>query len=191
MIGIDIDHRLAVLAAEHAGNLGALHHRDLVADLELRQVVKLRLVQSLALHGDQADRQTGGVELQHHRRQRAGRQALQVGQRQIGELGDVGVGVGARLEIDLDDADAEQRARLHVIDAAGQREEALQRIGDIGLDIFRRHAGVERRDHHLGQIDGREQIHRHARQAGDADHGQRQADDDDEVRIANGEAWHQ
>ena len=173
-----------------AGNLGALHHRDLVADLELGQIVKLRFVEALALHRDQADRQAGGVELQHHRRQRARRQALQIGQRQVGELRDIRIGVGSRLEEDLDDADAQQRARLHVVDAAGQREEALQRIGDVGLDVLGRHAGVERGDHDLRQIDGRKQIHRHARHAGDPDHRQRQADDDDEVRIANRKAWH-
>ena len=80
-------------------DLRALHHRDLIANRELREIVKLRFVEALALHRDQADRQAGGVELQHHRRKRSGRQALQIGQREIGKLGDVGVGVGARLEI--------------------------------------------------------------------------------------------
>ena len=116
LVGIDIDHRLAVLAAEHGGDFGAFHHRDLVADLELGQIVKLSFVQTFALHRDQTNRQAGGVELQHQRRQRAGRQALQVGQGQIGQLRHVGIGVGAGLEIYLDDADAQQRAGLHVID---------------------------------------------------------------------------
>ncbi len=86
LVGIHIDHGLAVLAAEDGGDFGALHHRDLIADLELGEIVKLRFVQALALHRDQADRQAGGIELQHHRRQRAGRQAFQIGQRQIREL---------------------------------------------------------------------------------------------------------
>ena len=77
--------------------------------------------------------------------------------------GDIGIGVGSGLEVNLDNADAEQGAGFHVVDAAGQGEEALQRIGDIGFDILRRHAGVERGDHDLGQIDRREQIDRHAR----------------------------
>ena len=49
---------------------------------------------------------------------------------------------------------------------------------------------IERRHHDFRQIDRREQIHRHPREAGDADDRQRQADDDDEVRIANGKAGH-
>ena len=49
LIWIDIDHRLAVLAAEYARDFGAFHHRDLVADLELRQIVELSFVEPLAL----------------------------------------------------------------------------------------------------------------------------------------------
>ena len=48
-VGIDVDHRLAVLAAEHRRNFGAFHHRDLIANLELRQIVKLRFGESLAV----------------------------------------------------------------------------------------------------------------------------------------------
>ena len=36
----------------------------------------------------------------------------------------------------------------------------------------------------------REKIHRHAHDAGDADHADHQADDDDQVRILDGEAGH-
>jgi hypothetical protein len=72
-----------------------------------------------------------------------------------------------------------------VIDAGGEGEEAFERIGNIKLDILGRHAGIKRRHHRLGQIDRRKQIDRHARHAGDTDHQQREADDDDEVRIAN------
>ena len=59
---------------------------NLVADLELGQVVQLGFGESFALHGQQAHRQAGGVELQHHRRQGSRRQSLQVGQRQVGNL---------------------------------------------------------------------------------------------------------
>ena len=99
--------------------------------------MKLSFGEPCALERDQADRQAGGIELQHDRRQRAGRQAAQIGQRQIGKFGHIGVGVGAGLEIDSDDAHARQRARFHVIDAGGEREEALETVGDIGLDILR------------------------------------------------------
>ena len=47
--GIDVDHRLPVLAAEHRGNFSAVDDRNLIADLELRQIVKLGFGQALAL----------------------------------------------------------------------------------------------------------------------------------------------
>ena len=151
-------------------------------------IVELGFVESLALQGNQAHRQAGSVELEHHRRQGSRRQPLQVRQREVGNLGYVGVGVGAGLKVDLDDADAQQRTRFQVVDAARQREKAFQGIGDIGLDVLRRHAGVERRHHDLRQVDRGEKIHRHARQAGDSDHQEGQADHDDEVWISNGES---
>ena len=77
-----------------------------------------------------------------------------------------------------------------MIDAAGLGEKALQWIGDIHFDVLRRHAGVESRHHHFRQVDGRKQIHRHAEKSVDADDGQRQADDHDEIGIANGKTWH-
>ena len=83
LVGIDVDHRLPVLAAEHGRDFRALHHRDLIADLELGEIVKLGFVQPFAFHGDQAHRKAGGIELQHQRRQGSGRQTLQIGQREI------------------------------------------------------------------------------------------------------------
>ena len=47
LVGIDVDHRLPVLAAEHRRDFGAFHYRDLIAYLKLREIVKLRLVQAL------------------------------------------------------------------------------------------------------------------------------------------------
>ena len=93
---------------------------------ELPDVAQLRLGQAFAFERDEAHRQARRVELLHDRRQRARRQAPQVGHREVGDLVDVGVGVGARLEEHLDDAHAGQRPRLHVIDAAAEREEPLE-----------------------------------------------------------------
>ncbi len=165
---IHVDHELAVLAAERRRHRRAGHARDLVANLVLQVVVKLRLVQPLPLHGQQAHRQARSVHLQHHGGQRALRQAPQVGHGQIGNLRHIGIGVGARLEIDLDQAHAGQRARFHVVDAAGQREEALERVGDVRFDLLRRHAAVERGHQHHGNVDRRKHVHRHLNHAGDA-----------------------
>ena len=72
-----------------------------------------------------------------------------------------------------------------MIDAAGQGEEAFQRVGDVDFDVLGRHAGIKRGHHHFRQIDGREKVHRHARQAGHPNDQEHQADHDDEVRIAD------
>ena len=101
--------------------------------------------------------------MQHHRRQRARRQAPQLRHGQVGDGGDRGVGIGAGLEIDLDQAHAGQRSRLDVVDAAAQREEPLEGIRDVGFNLLRRHAVVKRRHHDNGNLDLGKQIDRHAR----------------------------
>ena len=72
------------------------------------------------------------------------------------------VGVGAGLEVDLDEAHAGQRARFAVIHVGGQREEALEGVGDVGFNLLRRHAVVERGHHHHRHVDVGKQIHGHA-----------------------------
>ena len=41
-----------------------------------------------------------------------------------------------------------------------------------------------------GNVDRREQVHRHAHQAGHPHHAHDEADDDDQIGIANGKARH-
>ena len=118
------------------------------------------------------------------------RQSPQVRHGQIGNLRDVGVGVGAGLEIDLDQAHAGQRTRFHVIDAAGQGEEALERVGDIRFDLLRGHAAVERGHQHDGNIDRRKHVHRHLHDAGDAQHADEETKHDDQVGMSDGKGWH-
>ena len=60
LVRIGVDHDLAVSAAERLRHAGARHAGDLVANLELRQVAKLRLVQ--ALRPLNVTRQTGRLE---------------------------------------------------------------------------------------------------------------------------------
>ncbi len=187
---IDVDLDLAVLAAEGLRDRSAGHVGDLVAHLELADVVELRLVEAFAFQGDQADRQTGRVELQDDRRQRSRRQAAQLRHGKIRDRGHRGIGVGARLEVDADQAHARQRARFDVVDAAAQREEALEGIGDVGFDLFRRHAVVERGDHNDRNVDVGKKIDRHARDGRHADHRDDQANHDDEEGIANRETGH-
>ena len=152
--------------------------------------MELGLSKPLSFQSHQADGKAGGIEFQHHRRQGSWGQSLQIGQSQIRKFSDVGIRAGPGLEINPDDAHAQQRARLHVINTAGQGEETLQRVGDVSFDVLRGHAGIERGHHHFGQIDRGEQIHRHASQAGHADDHQRETDHDNEIRVAYGKARH-
>src|SRR5579872_3150175 len=84
LVGIDIDHRLPILAAERRRNFRTLDHGDLVANAKLRQIVKLGFVETLALDGDKAHGKTRRIELQHNGRQSAGRKTLQIGECEIG-----------------------------------------------------------------------------------------------------------
>ena len=118
-IRIDVNHDLSILASKRRRNLRSLDDRDLVANRELADVVKLRLIEPFSFQRDQADRQTRSIELQHHGRQRSRRQPLQIRQRQVRQLGHVRVSIRSRLKVDLNDADTQQRARFHVINAAG------------------------------------------------------------------------
>ena len=71
-----------------------------------------------------------------------------------------------------------------------QREEAFEPAGDIGLDLLRRHAGIERRHHDHRNVDRREHVHRHPDQTRHAHHRNEQADNHDEIWIAYGKARH-
>src|SRR6202022_375970 len=102
------------------------HPRQLIADVELSEVSKLGLVESLALERDQTHRKTRGIELLYDWRQSAGRQAPQIRHRQVGNLIHIRIGAGPGLEEDLDDADPGQRPRLHMIDARAEGEKPLE-----------------------------------------------------------------
>ena len=94
------------------------------------------------------------------------------------------------LKINLDEADAGHRARFHVVNAAAQCEKALEGVGNVGFDLFGRHAVVESSDEHDGNVDRRKHIHGHLRQAGNAEDANEKTNHDDEVRMAYGKCRH-
>src|SRR5262249_10224920 len=100
-------------------------------------------------------------------------------------------GARARLEEDLDDAHAGQRPGLHMVDAGAEREEPLEPPRDVVLDLLGRHAVVEGCHHDLRDVDRRKEIDRHARAARHAHDGDDRTDNEDEMRIADGESSHQ
>src|SRR5215467_14064282 len=72
LVGIYIDHDLAVFPAKGRRNLGSLYDGNLIADSELSNIMKLSLVQTLTLKRHQTNWETGGIELQHNRGKGAG-----------------------------------------------------------------------------------------------------------------------
>ena len=190
LVGIGVDHDLPVAPAEGWRHRGARHAGNLVAHVELRQVAQFRLIESPPVHGHQADRQAGGVELQHHGRQRSRRQAPQLRHGQVRDGSHGRIGIGAGLEVHLDHAYARQRARFDMLDPAPQREEALEAARDVGFNLLGRHARVERCHRHHRDVHGGKHVHRHAHQADSPYHRNRQTGHQDEVRVVNGKARH-
>ena len=181
---------LAIGASIGLRNRGALHVGDLIAHLELRQVFEAGFVQAFALERHQTDRLRGSGHAQHHGRQRAGGQTAQVGHRKVGDVAQRRIGIGAWLEVDLDEAHAGERARFAVVHVGGQREEALEGVGDIGFDLLRRHTVIERSHDDHRHIDRWEKVHWHVRHGHCSDEHHYQAEHEDEKGITQGEAWH-
>src|ERR1035438_9559636 len=188
--GIDVKLDLAILAAIGLWYRCARHVGNLVANVELSLVVQIGLVKPLPLQGHKTNRQAGGVEFQHHRRQRSLRQTSQVGHGQVGNFTGGGIRVGARLEVHLDQAHTGQGARFDVIDIASQGEEALKGVGDVGLDRLRGHAAVESGHHHDRNVNGREKIDWHASDRGHANHDDGEAQHKNEEGILDRETRH-
>jgi len=155
------------------------------------QILKIGFVQALAFEGDQADGQAGGVKLQHHRRQRAGRKTAEIRHCEIGNRAEVGVGVCTWLKIDFDEAYAGKRTGFDVIHATGQGEKLFERVGDVRFNLLRRHAGIKCGDDHDGNVDRRKKINRHTNEGHGADNGHDQAGNNNEKWIFNREAGHQ
>ena len=187
---IDVDLNLAVGAAIGLRHRRSLHVGDLVAHLELRQILEPGFVQALALERDQADGLRGSGHAQHNGRQRARRQAAQIGHGEVGNVAQRRIGIGAGFEVDLDQAHAGERARLAVIHIGGQRKEALEGVGDVGFDLLRRHAVIERSHHHHRHIDVGKQVHRHAHHGHRSNQRHHQAQHEDEKGKTQGKLWH-
>ena len=153
---IHINHDLTVAATERLRHGGAGDVGDLVAHVILAEVAQLGFVQTFAFQSDQTDGQARRVELQNHRRQRAGRQLAQIRHREIRNAGHGGISVEARLEINFDQTHARQRTRFDVIHAAGQGEKTLEATRDVSLNLLRRHAVEKRGDDHDGNFNRRE-----------------------------------
>jgi hypothetical protein len=77
-----------------------------------------------------------------------------------------------------------------MVDVASESKEALEGIGDVGLDLLRGHAAVERSHHDHGDLDLREQVDRHADHVGESDNHDPQTQHEDEKWILDCETRH-
>ena len=87
LVGVNVEHDLPPSSAKRLRNGSARHAGELVANEVLREILQSGFTQPVAFQRDQADRQTGGIELQHDRRQCSRRQIPHVGHRQVGDRG--------------------------------------------------------------------------------------------------------
>src|ERR1019366_9424738 len=131
-----------------------------------------------------------GIELEHHGWQSTWRQTPQIGHRKVRDIAKSGIGIAPRLEVNLDQAYARQRAGLDMVDVAAEGKKALERVGNVGLDLLRRHPRIEGRNHHYRNLDLREQIHRHPNHGGHTDHGDHQTKHDHEEWVVQSESRH-
>ena len=70
--------------------------------------------------------------------------------------------------------DAFRRDRAQLVDAADGVDRLLDLVGDLGLDLLRRGAGLDGRDDDRREVDLREAIDAELREGERADDGQRQ-----------------
>src|ERR1700678_774537 len=77
-----------------------------------------------------------------------------------------------------------------MIDTASEREEPLECVGDVSLDLLWWHAVIESCHQHDGNVDWGEHVHGHLSQAGNAQHANEKTNDDDEIWMTDRECWH-
>ena len=103
---IDVDHDLAVLAAERRRYRSPRGRGNLVSNSELAEIAELSFGQALTLQSNQANRQAGRVKFHNDGRERSGRQSPKVRHCQVRNLVHIRIGARSRLKVDLNDAGA-------------------------------------------------------------------------------------
>ena len=164
---------------------------EAVAEVEVGDVVQLRLVIDGRGDRQQAHRDRPcRVERHHHRRDRPRRKVEQVRHRVGGDLGHRRVGVDVIAEEVLDDAHPEHRLAFLTRDAVALPGPALEAGHDVPLHHDGGHPRVERDDLHGRSREDRKQVHGDPEQARDADHQDRQDADHDGIGVVEGALDH-
>src|ERR1700758_879699 len=77
-----------------------------------------------------------------------------------------------------------------MVDSTAQCEEPFEGVGDIRLNLFWRHAVIEGGNQHDGNVNRRKHVNRHLDDAGYAKYADKQAEDNDEIRMSQRKRWH-
>ena len=161
--GLEVDEDGAVLAADSDGSDAARHGAELVAHPDAADILDVCLVQAGIGDGEDAKGHGGGgIEGQHHRRQRVGRHGRQRAQSQLAGHGQGAVGVNVVAEVDADDADAGHRLGHDLAGAGRLIAPAFDAVGDGLFDGGGRHALIVGDDLHRRRLEDRQNVHRDA-----------------------------
>ncbi len=189
LVGVEIDHDLAVAAAGGRRQGDAGNRRQGLAHLVQAVIVELLLVQRVRGQAELQHRHAGGVELHHDRRLDAGRHQGPGGVRRRHDLADRQVDVHVRLEVDLCDGEPFQRLALHVPNIADVRADVIFTVGGNALlHLLRRQARILPDHRHHRDVDRRQHIARCHGDGADTEKQGQEGDDIEGVGKAQGEA---
>jgi hypothetical protein len=178
---VEVEHHLRRLAAERKGNARALYRDQGRAHEVEAEIPESLLGQSLARQRELDDGYRRGTVIDDQRRRCAGRQLLEQGLRNRGDLCVGGGDIGRWVKEDLDDAEGRIRIRLDVLDVVHRRRQcALERSDDAPGHVVGRQTLVLPGHADDGNVDARKDIDRHA------DRGERADDENEQGRYDEG-----
>ena len=185
LVAIDIGQNAADAASVHRRRDHTANALQSVAQLEVGDVVELGFVVARATDAHQTQRHAGRwVEGHDHRRNRARRQVIHVGDGQRRHLRHGGVGVDVGTEVIAHDAHAVHRTRFLVGDTVGLTGPAFEAAGDVFLHHLRGHAGIERQHLHGRRFEGGQNVSGNASGRNDAQQNDGQSADNDRMRVS-------
>jgi len=149
LVGIDVDHDLAVLSAGRCRQGHALDRRELLPDPVDSIVEQLLFVERVGCQAELQHRHARGIELHDDRSLDADRHHRADGVGCRDDLRDRKVEIDVRLEVDLLHRQPVERLRLHVADAVHVGAHRILAVGgDALLHLRRAQAAVLPDDGH-------------------------------------------
>src|ERR1019366_640355 len=182
LVGVQIDHDHAELAAVRERNGGALDGRQLGADEIEAEIENILFAESLAFQSQLQDRHAGGVVFEDVGREGPRREDAEKGLRNGRNLGQGHVDLDVRLEVNADHRDAGVGLRLDVLDIVDRGRQGPFEDGDqsfFHLLWGQALVGPDDADHRY--IDIREDIDGHGDDGRPAEDGDEHGHDDEGI----------